>query len=162
MFRIGFGFDTHQLSFGRKLIIGGVHIPHPFGCEGHSDADVLIHAICDALLGAASMRDIGYHFPNTDAQYKNIDSGLLLKRVHYLVLKEKWKIENIDSTIVIEQPKLSPYIEEIQHSLADILDIEKNRISVKAKTSEQLGFIGRKEGVSAYSIALLSDDNTKI
>jgi 2-C-methyl-D-erythritol 2,4-cyclodiphosphate synthase len=156
MFRVGFGFDTHKLSAGRKLIIGGVHIPHLCGCEGHSDADILIHAVCDALLGAANMRDIGYHFPDTDPQYKGIDSSVLLKKVHHLITAEQWKIENIDSTIVIQQPKLLPYIEQIQTSLANILNIEKSCISIKAKTSERLGFIGREEGISAYSIILLS------
>ncbi|MDR1180689.1 MAG: 2-C-methyl-D-erythritol 2,4-cyclodiphosphate synthase [Bacteroidales bacterium] len=156
MLRIGFGFDTHRLSNERKLIIGGVHIPHTSGCDGHSDADVLIHAVCDALLGAANMRDIGYHFPDTDPQYKNIDSGLLLQKVYCLISNEQWKIENIDSTIVIQQPKLSPYIEQIQDSLARLLHIESNCISIKAKTSERIGFIGREEGVSAYSVVLLS------
>jgi 2-C-methyl-D-erythritol 2,4-cyclodiphosphate synthase len=156
MFRVGLGFDTHKLRAERKLIIGGVHIPHPCGCEGHSDADVLIHAVCDALLGAANMRDIGYHFPDTDPQYKGIDSSILLKKVHHLITTEQWKIENIDSTIVIQQPKLSPYIEQIQESLAHILGIERTCIGIKAKTSERLGFIGREEGVSAYAIVLLS------
>jgi 2-C-methyl-D-erythritol 2,4-cyclodiphosphate synthase len=123
---------------------------------GHSDADVLIHALCDALLGAANLGDIGSHFPDTDSQYKNIDSRLLLERVHCLVTAEQWKIENIDSTVVVEQPKLSPYIEQIQVSLSSILSIDKRRISIKAKTSERLGFIGREEGVSVYCIVLLS------
>ncbi|MDR2411019.1 MAG: 2-C-methyl-D-erythritol 2,4-cyclodiphosphate synthase [Bacteroidales bacterium] len=156
MIRVGFGFDTHQLVAQRKLIIGGVHILYPLGCKGHSDGDVLLHAVCDALLGAANLRDIGCHFPDTDPQYKNIDSVLLLKEVHCLIKKDQWKIENIDSTIVIEQPKISPYMEQIQISLANILNLEKTCISIKAKTSEGLGFIGRKEGVSAYSVALLS------
>jgi 2-C-methyl-D-erythritol 2,4-cyclodiphosphate synthase len=156
MIRVGFGFDTHKLVSQRKLIIGGVHLPHPYGCEGHSDADVLLHAICDALLGAANLHDIGRHFPDTDPQYKNIDSGLLLKKVYCIVKKEQWKIENIDATIVIEQPKISPYTEQIQENISAILQIEKDRISIKAKTSERLGFIGRKEGVSAYTVVLLS------
>lgn len=156
MFRIGFGFDTHKLTAGKKLMIGGVCIPYDYGCEGHSDADVLIHAICDALLGAANMRDIGYHFPNTDMQYKDKESSYFLREVHKLITAEKWKIENIDTTIVIQQPKLSPYILPIQESLAAVLQIETNGISIKAKTSENLGFIGRKEGISAYAAALLS------
>ncbi len=156
MFRVGFGFDTHKLSSGRELIIGGVHIPHDLGCEGHSDADVLIHAICDALLGATNKRDIGYHFPDTDVQYKERDSSFFLREVYGLISQEKWKIENIDSTVVIQQPKLSPYILQIQKSLANILNIEVDSISIKAKTSEKLGFIGREEGISAYSIVLLS------
>ena len=156
MFRIGFGCDTHRLVAGRKLMIGGVDIPYDFGCEGHSDADVLIHAICDALLGASNMRDIGYHFPDTDMKHKNRESSFFLAEVCRLIAEKNWKIENIDTTVVIQQPKLSPYIEQIKQSLASILNIETDCVSVKAKTSENLGFIGRKEGISAYSVVLLS------
>lgn len=156
MLRIGFGFDTHALVAGKKLMLGGVHIPHNYGCEGHSDADVLIHAICDALLGACNLRDIGYHFPDTDMQYKNKESSYFLKEVLKLISAEKWKIENIDTTIVIQQPKISPYILSIQQFLAAILEIETNCVSIKVKTSENLGFIGRQEGVSAYATVLLS------
>jgi 2-C-methyl-D-erythritol 2,4-cyclodiphosphate synthase len=156
MFRTGFGFDTHKLTAGKKLMLGGVHIPHHYGCEGHSDADVLIHAICDALLGAANMRDIGYHFPDTDMQYKDKESSYFLNEVHKLITVQEWKIENIDTTVVIQQPKLSPYILSIQETLSSILQIDANCISVKAKTSENLGFIGRKEGISAYAAVLLS------
>ena len=156
MLRIGFGFDTHRLIAEKKLMIGGVCIPYHYGCEGHSDADVLIHAICDALLGASNMRDIGYHFPDTDKQYKDKESAFFLREVCKLITAEKWKIENIDTTIVIQQPKLSPYMLSIQHSLAAILEVETDCISVKAKTSENIGFIGRGEGISAYAVALLS------
>jgi len=156
MFRIGFGFDTHKLVAEKKLMLGGICIPCNLGCEGHSDADVLIHAICDALLGAANMRDIGYHFPDTDIQYKDIKSSFFLSEVCKFIKKEQWKIENIDTTIVIQQPKISPYIASVQESLSTILQINENCISIKAKTSEKLGFIGRKEGISAYAITLLS------
>ena len=155
MLRVGFGFDTHKLVSGKKLMIGGVDIPHSHGCEGHSDADVLIHSICDALLGAANLRDIGYHFPDTNPQYKNRESSFFLKEVNQLIAKKNWKIGNIDTSIIIQQPKLSPYIEEIQENLASILQINKDCISVKAKTSELLGFIGREEGVTAHSVVLL-------
>ena len=154
--RIGFGFDTHKLILGKKLMIGGIHIPHNLGCEGHSDADVLIHAICDAMLGAANMRDIGYHFPDTDSSYKDKESSFFLEKVCKLLANKGWKIENIDTTIVIQQPKLSPYILSIQESLATILQIDTDCISIKAKTSEKLGFIGREEGISAYAVVLLS------
>jgi len=156
MFRVGLGFDTHKLCEGRKLILGGVHIPHAFGSEGHSDADVLIHAICDALLGASNMRDIGYHFPDIDPALKNIDSAILLQKVHHMITEKQWKIENIDCTVVLQQPKLSPYIPQMQQTLAKLLFLDENNISIKAKTSENLGFIGREEGISAYSIALLT------
>ena len=155
MLRIGFGFDTHQLVAGKKLMIGGVCIPHHLGCDGHSDADVLIHAICDALLGASNLGDIGHHFPDTDGQYKGKESAYFLQEVHKLITAENWKIENIDTTLVIQQPKLSPYIVSIRQSLAEILQIDANCLSIKAKTSEKLGFIGREEGVSAYAVALL-------
>jgi 2-C-methyl-D-erythritol 2,4-cyclodiphosphate synthase len=156
MLRVGFGFDTHKLVAGKKLMLGGVYIPHNQGCEGHSDADVLIHAICDALLGAANLQDIGHHFPDTDSQYKDKESAYFLQEVHKLIAAKQWKIENIDTTIVIQQPKISPHIVAIQQSLATILQIDADCISIKAKTSEHLGFIGREEGVSAYAVTLLS------
>jgi 2-C-methyl-D-erythritol 2,4-cyclodiphosphate synthase len=152
------GFDTHKLSEGKKLILGGVHIPFDYGCEGHSDADVLIHAVCDALFGAANMRDIGYHFPDTDPLYKNIDSTVLLDKTCHMIARQRWTIENIDCTVVIQQPKISPYIPQMQRSLAQCLHLDTERISIKAKTSEKLGFIGREEGTSAYAIALLSKE----
>ena len=156
MFRVGFGFDTHKLTSGKKLMIGGVHIPSDYGCEGYSDADVLIHAMCDALLGAANLRDIGYHFPDTDVRYKDKESVFFLKEVCKHIVKEKWKIENIDTTVVLQRPKLSPYIFSMQECLATVLQIDANCISIKAKTSETLGFIGRTEGISAHAVALLS------
>jgi 2-C-methyl-D-erythritol 2,4-cyclodiphosphate synthase len=145
MFRVGLGFDTHKLSKGRNLILGGVHVIHDYGCEGHSDADVLIHAICDALLGASNMHDIGYHFPDTDPAYKNIDSSILLRETYRMIAQQDWTIENIDCTIVIQQPKISPYILQMQQTLAQYLNIDMNCVKIKAITSERLGFIGRKE-----------------
>ncbi|MDR1878344.1 MAG: 2-C-methyl-D-erythritol 2,4-cyclodiphosphate synthase [Bacteroidales bacterium] len=156
MLRIGLGFDTHKLTSSRKLIIGGIHIPCHYGCDGHSDADVLIHAICDALLGASGQRDIGYHFPDTDDRYKDIDSAILLQQTHCLLVEKQWKIENIDASVILQQPKLAPYIPQMQTKLAHLLSLETDCINIKAKTSERLGFIGREEGVSAYAIALLS------
>lgn len=153
--RIGLGVDTHKLIKNRNLMLGGIHIPSALGCQGHSDADVLIHAICDALLGAVNLRDIGYHFPDTDNEYKDIDSKILLTKTHQLIQSKGWKIINIDSTIVIEQPKLSPYIALMKESLANVLKLEIEDISIKAKTSEKLGFIGREEGVSAYAVVLV-------
>ncbi|HON21114.1 MAG TPA: 2-C-methyl-D-erythritol 2,4-cyclodiphosphate synthase, partial [Bacteroidales bacterium] len=153
--RIGLGVDTHKLVKNRNLMLGGIHIPSALGCQGHSDADVLIHAICDALLGAVNLRDIGYHFPDTDNEYKDIDSKILLTKTHQLIQSKGWKIINIDSTIVIEQPKLSPYIALMKESLANVLKLEIEDISIKAKTSEKLGFIGREEGVSAYAVVLV-------
>ena len=154
--RVGLGFDTHQLVPERKLIIGTVHIPHPCGCLGHSDADVLVHAVCDALLGAANLRDIGCHFPDTDPKYRNIDSAILLKETNSLIAANGWKIENIDATVVIQEPRMQDYIPQMQASLANVLHIAGDCVSIKAKTSEKLGFIGRKEGVSAHAIALIS------
>lgn len=159
MFRVGLGFDTHKLAKGKKLILGGVHISHEYGCEGHSDADVLIHAICDALLGASNMRDIGYHFPDTDPAYKDIDSSILLCETFRMITQQNWTIENIDCTIVIQQPKISPYVPQIQQTLANYLSLDTDCIGIKAKTSEKLGFIGREEGISAYAITLLSKNN---
>ena len=156
MIRVGLGFDTHKLSSDRKLILGSIAIEHPFGCAGHSDADVLIHAICDALLGAANLRDIGFHFPDTDPKYKNINSLILLQETNQLLIANQWKIENIDTTLVIQEPKIQPYIPQMQTALSQTLNLPADCISIKAKTSEKLGFIGRKEGVSAYAIALIS------
>lgn len=155
MIRIGFGFDTHRLEKDRPLLLGGVQIPHEKGSVGHSDADVLIHAICDALFGAAGMRDIGYHFPDTDPAFKGIDSKILLEKTRDLIAEKGYRINNLDCTIVLQQPKLSPAIPEMISVLAGILAIEETQLSVKAKTSEKLGFIGREEGVSAYAVALL-------
>jgi 2-C-methyl-D-erythritol 2,4-cyclodiphosphate synthase len=153
--RIGFGYDVHKLVTGRKLILGGVEIPFEKGCLGHSDADVLLHAICDALLGAAALGDIGKHFPDSDIKYKNISSILLLKEVNNLLNSKNYKICNIDSTLVLERPKIAPYIDLMIKSITDVLQIEQNQVSIKATTSEGMGFIGAGEGAVAYSVALL-------
>ena len=154
-FRIGFGFDVHLLSEGYPLWMGGVRLEHSKGLEGHSDADVLIHAICDALLGAAALRDIGYHFPPSDPQYKGIDSKILLARVMELVRSQGYELGNIDATIAAEQPKLNPHIPDMQRVLAEVIQVEVSDISLKATTTEKLGFTGREEGISAYAVALL-------
>ena len=153
--RIGLGVDFHQLAEGRKLVIGGITIPHHKGGVGHSDADVLLHAICDALLGAACLGDIGVHFPDTDAQYKDIDSKLLLKQTIDLITEKGYSIVNIDSTLCLQEPKIKPYIADMQQAIAQIIGITENDISIKATTTEQMGFVGRKEGVVAYATALL-------
>jgi 2-C-methyl-D-erythritol 2,4-cyclodiphosphate synthase len=153
--RVGFGFDVHQLQQGRPCILGGVEIPHEKGPLGHSDADVLIHAICDALLGAANLRDIGFHFPDTSADYKSIDSRLLLEKV-VLLLKEKgFEIGNIDTTLVLEAPKINPHIEKMCEVLSSVMQIDMDAVSIKATTNEKMGFIGRGEGVTAYAIAVI-------
>jgi 2-C-methyl-D-erythritol 2,4-cyclodiphosphate synthase len=155
MVRVGIGFDTHKLALGAELWLGGVLVPHSRGAVGHSDADVLIHAVIDALLGAAGLPDIGSQFPDTHAEYKNIESRILLERTLDLVRLKGYSIGNIDTTVVLQSPKISPFVAEIRDSLARILEITPDQISVKAKTSEKLGFIGREEGVSAYAVALL-------
>lgn len=154
-YRIGSGVDFHKLILGRELWIGGVLIPHSKGAIGHSDADVLIHAICDALLGALSLGDIGVHFPDTDEQYKNIDSKILLKKTFELVVKEKYSVVNIDSTVCLQAPKIRPYISQMQKTIAEILSLNEKDISIKATTTEQLGFAGREEGLMAYASVLL-------
>jgi len=153
--RVGFGQDTHKLVKGRPMIIGGVHVPYHLGCEGHSDADALLHAICDAMLGAANMRDIGYHFSDKDMEYKDIDSKILLKKTKQLITEKGWRINNIDTTILLEHPAISPYIPEMKEIISLVLEIDIEDISIKAKTSEELGFIGREEGLSVYAIILL-------
>jgi 2-C-methyl-D-erythritol 2,4-cyclodiphosphate synthase len=155
-FRIGFGIDFHRLEAGRALWIGGVKLEHDKGAVGHSDADVLLHAICDAMLGAACLGDIGVHFPDTDQAYKNIDSKILLKRSNELIRKAGYRVGNIDSTICLELPKIKPYSHEMQKVIAEILEIEQNQISIKATTSEKMGFVGREEGIAAYATALLT------
>ena len=155
MIRIGFGFDTHKLEEDHDFWLGGIQIQHTKGATGHSDADALIHAVCDALLGAAGLRDIGYHFPDTSPEYKDIDSKILLKRTLRLVGEQGYIIGNIDSTIVLQNPRIQPFIPAMVKTLADILEISESRVSVKAKTSEKLGFIGREEGISAYAVVLL-------
>jgi 2-C-methyl-D-erythritol 2,4-cyclodiphosphate synthase len=154
-YRIGFGIDFHQLTEERELWIGGINIPHYKGSLGHSDADVLLHAICDALLGAACLGDIGIHFPNTSIEFKNIDSKILLKRTIEMVWKENYKVVNIDSTICLEEPKIKLYVAEMQKLIAGIINITANDISVKATTTEKMGFIGREEGIAAYATVLL-------
>jgi 2-C-methyl-D-erythritol 2,4-cyclodiphosphate synthase len=157
MFRIGFGFDTHKLEDDREFWLGGIRIPHSKGAIGHSDADVLIHAICDALLGAAGLPDIGTHFPDTSDEFKGIDSKILLKKTTKLVYEKGYSIGNLDMTVVLQRPKISGFIPEMIKILSEILSINESRISIKAKTSEKLGFIGREEGFSAYAIVLLQE-----
>jgi 2-C-methyl-D-erythritol 2,4-cyclodiphosphate synthase len=154
-YRIGFGIDFHQLVEGRDLWIGGVKINHHKGAIGYSDADVLLHAICDALLGAASLGDIGVHFPNSSPEFKNIDSKILLKKTVQLIEEEKFTIINIDTTICLEEPKISSHVPEMQKLIAGILDISTKDISIKATTTEKMGFIGRAEGLAAYATVLL-------
>ena len=153
--RIGYGIDFHQLVSGRDLFIGGVKIPHDKGALGHSDADVLLHAICDALLGAASLGDIGVHFPDTSAEFKNIDSKILLAKTHDLIKQEGYSIINIDSTLCLEAPKIKPYVTQMQEVIAEILSISVKDISIKATTTETMGFVGRKEGLVAHAVCLL-------
>ncbi|RLB06688.1 MAG: 2-C-methyl-D-erythritol 2,4-cyclodiphosphate synthase [Deltaproteobacteria bacterium] len=153
--RVGTGYDVHQLGPGRPLILGGVKIPHPRGLLGHSDADVLVHAICDALLGAISEGDIGVHFPNSDPQYRDIDSLLLLRKVTELAKNKGFGVVNIDATIVAQTPKLTPYLSQMKQRIAETLGVEKERVNIKATTTERLGFIGREEGIAAYAIVLL-------
>lgn len=154
-YRIGTGFDVHRLVEGRPLILGGVHIPYEKGCLGHSDADVLVHAICDALLGALALGDIGLHFPDTDAQWKDSSSLILLAKVNELVQEKGFRIVNIDSTLVLQKPKISNYIKEMRHKIADTLLIEHDLVSVKATTTEGLGYEGNEEGVSAQAVCLV-------
>jgi len=153
--RIGFGYDVHRLVAGRELWLGGVKIDYELGLDGHSDADVLIHAICDALLGATGLRDIGYYFPDNNADFKSIDSKILLAKTTQLVRNEGFEIENIDSTICAEKPKISPFIDDMKKILAEILQIQQENIGIKATTTEKLGFVGRKEGMAAYAVVLL-------
>ena len=157
-FRVGFGYDVHQWDGHRDLWLGGIKIDHSHGLLGHSDADVLIHAICDALLGAADLRDIGYHFPDTDPRFKGADSKLLLREVGKLLATSGWKIGNIDATMVAEQPKLNPHIPQMKEVIAEILHIEQGQVSLKATTSEQLGFVGRAEGMAVHAVALIFKD----
>jgi 2-C-methyl-D-erythritol 2,4-cyclodiphosphate synthase len=154
-FRIGQGVDFHQLAEGRDLWLGGVKVPHTKGALGHSDADVLLHAICDALLGALALGDIGTHFPDTSSEFKNIDSKILLQRSYDLIKQQGYKIVNIDSTLCLEKPKIKPYVEEMREVIAGILNISVRDISIKATTTEQMGFVGRGEGLVAYASALL-------
>ena len=154
-FRVGHGYDVHKLAEDRKLIIGGVEIPHSKGLLGHSDADVLAHAICDALLGAAALGDIGKHFPDNDDRYKDIDSLVLLEKVCELIRNKGYEISNVDSTILAQAPKLRPYIDEMRSKLAKAMKLDIDELSVKATTEERLGFTGREEGIAAHAVVLL-------
>lgn len=154
-FRIGSGVDFHQLAQGRELWIGGVKIPHTKGAVGHSDADVLLHAICDALLGALALGDIGVHFPDTDFTYKGIDSKILLRKTMELIHKEGYKVVNIDSSLCLQAPKIKPYVAQMQETIAAIVGVTARDVSVKATTTEKMGFVGREEGLMAYATVLL-------
>ncbi|MES1216138.1 MAG: 2-C-methyl-D-erythritol 2,4-cyclodiphosphate synthase [Bacteroidota bacterium] len=154
-YRIGSGVDFHKLEAGRELWIGGINIPHHKGAVGHSDADVLLHAVCDALLGALALGDIGEHFPDTDAAYKNIDSKILLQKTIDLVHKQGYKVINLDTTVCLELPKIKPYVMQMQTVISKIINVSEKDISIKATTTEQLGFAGREEGLMAYATVLL-------
>lgn len=158
-FRIGFGIDFHQFAEGRDLWLGGIKIPHTKGAIGHSDADVLLHAICDAMLGALALGDIGFHFPDTSSEFKDIDSKILLKKSYELIKAKGYSIVNIDSTICLELPKIKPYVSSMQQAIATIVHITEQDISIKATTSEKMGFIGREEGLVAYATVLLQKTN---
>lgn len=153
--RVGMGYDVHRLVEGRELWLGGIRIEHPTGLSGHSDADVLIHALCDALLGAANMRDIGYHFPDTSDDFAGIDSKILLRKTVALLSREGYRIGNADITVCAEHPKLNPHIPSMKQTLAECMGIETDEISIKATTTEKLGFTGREEGISAYAVVLI-------
>lgn len=155
--RVGLGYDVHRLVEGRELWLGGVKIEHTLGLEGHSDADVAIHALCDAILGAAALRDIGYHFPPNDNKFKNIDSKLLLKDVVKIVKEKGYKIGNADITICAERPKINPHIPSMVETLAPILEVEKDDVSIKATTTEKLGFVGKEEGIAAHAVVLIEN-----
>ncbi|MBR6120915.1 MAG: 2-C-methyl-D-erythritol 2,4-cyclodiphosphate synthase [Prevotella sp.] len=154
--RIGFGFDVHKLVENRELWMGGILIPYEKGLLGHSDADVLIHAICDALLGAANMRDIGYHFPDTAAETDGIDSKIILKKTIELIATKGYRLSNIDATICAERPKMNPHIPQMQQCLAQVIGCDPDQVSIKATTTERLGFTGREEGISAYAVVLIT------
>ena len=155
MIRVGMGYDVHKLTAERPLMLGGIRIAHTYGLLGHSDADVLIHAICDALLGAANMRDIGYHFPDTSSETLNMDSKIILRKTIELIAREGYRVGNIDATICAERPKINPHIPVMQQCLADVIGCSVNDISIKATTSERMGFVGREEGISAYAVCLI-------
>ncbi|MBC7923670.1 MAG: 2-C-methyl-D-erythritol 2,4-cyclodiphosphate synthase [Ferruginibacter sp.] len=153
--RVGQGYDVHQLAAGIPFWLGGILIPHSHGAVGHSDADVLIHVICDALLGAANLRDIGYHFSDQDPQYKGIDSKVLLRRVMELVRQQGYQVSNVDATVCLQTPKINPHIPAMQRVLAEVMGVGEEDVSIKATTTEHLGFVGRQEGVAAYCVALI-------
>lgn len=154
--RVGFGFDVHPLEAGRDLWLGGVKLPAAKGASGHSDADVLIHAICDAILGAANLGDIGTHFPNTDPRWAGMDSKFFLKEVTRMIATKGWKVENIDCTITLEEPKVKPHFDTMRQALAPLMNIAEEDISIKATTNEKLGYVGRMEGINAYAVVLIS------
>ncbi len=158
MFRIGMGYDVHKLVEGRKLVLGGIEIPHTVGLLGHSDADVLIHAIYDALLGAANMRDIGYHFPDTSASTLGMDSKVILAKVIDLIATKGYKVGNIDATVCAERPKINPHVPAMKACLAHVMGCDEDQVSIKATTTERLGFTGREEGMSAYAVALITNE----
>lgn len=153
--KVGYGYDVHRLEDGLDLYLGGIKLEHSKGCVAHSDGDVLIHAICDALLGAANLRDIGYHFPDTSAEFKKIDSKILLRKTVGLIRAEGWEISNIDSTLCLERPKINPYIPAMQACLSEVMGISEQDISIKATTTEKLGFVGTEQGVAVHAVALL-------
>lgn len=155
-FRVGFGFDVHQFAENRKLRLGGIDIPYHKGLAGHSDADVIIHALCDALLGAAGMQDIGFHFPDSDHHYKNIDSSILLKQVVSMLAEKNYRVGNVDVTLCMEKPKISPFVPAMKTTLSSFMGISEDALSIKATTNERMGFIGREEGVAAYAVALIN------
>lgn len=154
-FRVGLGFDVHPLETGRDMWLGGIKIPSEKGAVGHSDADVLIHAICDALLGAANLRDIGFHFSNKDERWRNADSKIFLKETMRMLNEKGWKVENVDCTITLEEPKVNPHVAEMKRVMAPLMSITEDDISIKATTSEKLGYVGRGEGVNAMAVALI-------
>jgi 2-C-methyl-D-erythritol 2,4-cyclodiphosphate synthase len=158
--RIGNGFDVHQFAEGRKLFLGGVEIPFHKGLLGHSDADVLLHAICDAMLGALALGDIGKHFPNDNEKYKDIDSKILLRLVNELILRYNYEVSNLDTTLLLEKPKILPYVDKMVAVISSVLHIEENQISIKATTTEKLGFTGREEGAAAFATVLLTKRNS--
>ena len=153
--RVGFGYDVHRLVEGRELWLGGIRIEHTHGLLGHSDADVLIHAICDALLGAANMRDIGFHFPDTSSETEGMDSKIILRKTIELIATKGYRLVNIDATICAQRPKMNPHIPAMQQCMADVIGTDPDNISIKATTTERLGFTGREEGISAYAVALI-------
>jgi len=154
-YRVGFGYDVHQLKEGENFILGGIELEHEKGAVGHSDADVLVHAICDALLGAANLGDIGQHFPDTSDDFKNIDSKILLKNVVQLLADKSYSVGNIDCTVCLEKPKLAPHIDEMKKSIASTIGCSSEEVSIKATTNEQMGFVGREDGVAAYAVVLI-------
>lgn len=155
-YRVGLGFDVHELRKGHKLFLGGIEVPSDMGAVGHSDADVLIHAICDAMLGAAGMRDIGFHFSNKDERWKNADSKIFLREVYQMISREGWRIENVDCTLILEAPKIGDHVNQMKNTIAECTGIQAEDISIKATTSETMGYVGRREGINAMAVVLLS------